>query len=69
MNTLWYYNGNYFMQMQLVDSFSHPSTKRTSHCYRITYRAMDKTFTDEEINSIQNQVRDAICKELSVEIR
>jgi len=61
--------GDYVEEMQLVDSFSHPSTKRTSHCYRITYRAMDKTFTDEEINSIQDQVRNAICKELSVDLR
>ena len=30
---------------------------RTSNCYRIAYRSMDRSLTDEEINSLQDAVR------------
>ena len=59
----------HLFQVELVDKFSHPKTKRESHCYRITYRSMDKTFTDSEINSIQESVREEIKKKLLVELR
>ena len=55
--------------MKLVDEFSNPKTNKTSHCYRITYRAMDKTFTDEEINEIQDRIRHEVAKQLGVELR
>ena len=55
--------------MELVDTFCHPKTQRESHCYRITYRSMDKTFNDIEINSIQDEVREEIQKRLLVELR
>jgi len=59
----------YLLQVELVDKFSHPKTKRESHCYRITYRSMDKTFTDSEINGIQDLVREEIKERLLVELR
>ncbi|XP_020609679.1 phenylalanine--tRNA ligase, chloroplastic/mitochondrial-like [Orbicella faveolata] len=61
--------GDIVEKVELVDKFSHPETKRESHCYRITYRSMDKTFTDSEINSIQDSVREEIKKRLLVELR
>ncbi len=38
---------------------------RTSNCYRIAYRSMDRSLTDEEINALQEEVRrwvqDGVC--------
>jgi len=61
--------GDSIEQMSLVDQFVHPKTQRTSHCYRITYRAMDRTMTDEEVNSLQNRIRQLVVDELNVELR
>jgi len=30
---------------------------RTSNCYRIAYRSMDRSLTDDEINALQDEVR------------
>lgn len=30
---------------------------KTSHCYRIAYRSMERSLTDDEINELQSQVR------------
>lgn len=34
---------------------------RTSNCYRIAYRSMDRSLTDEEINALQEEVRRCVC--------
>ncbi|KAJ2080217.1 phenylalanyl-tRNA synthetase alpha subunit, mitochondrial [Coemansia sp. RSA 988] len=54
---------------QLIDSFTHPASGRTSHCYRITYCSMDRNVTNEEINAIQDQVRAAMVAQLGVTLR
>ena len=37
----------------LTDAFTNPKTQRQSNCFRVTYRSMDRSLTDEEINSLQ----------------
>lgn len=61
--------GDYVEQVHLVDEFTHPKTKRQSHCYRIIYRHMEKSFTKEEVNVMHEKVAQQATEELGVEIR
>ena len=54
--------GDLVEKVDLIDEFVHPETKRISNCYRLTYRSMDQTFTDAEINVIQGKVRAELQK-------
>lgn len=48
--------GNLIENVALVDEFIHPKTDKKSQCYRINYQSMERTLTNSEINSIQEQV-------------
>jgi phenylalanyl-tRNA synthetase alpha chain len=61
--------GDLVEQVSLIDDFVHPNTGRTSHCYRISYRSMDRNLTNQEIDSLQERVRERTVKELGVELR
>uniref|UniRef100_A0A2N9F7I7 FDX-ACB domain-containing protein n=1 Tax=Fagus sylvatica TaxID=28930 RepID=A0A2N9F7I7_FAGSY len=41
----------------------------TSHCYRIAYRSMERSLTDEEINGLQWNVREQVQSKLKVVLR
>ena len=56
-------------KVELVDEFTNPKKGKTSHCYRITYRSMDRSLTDDEINALQNSMRERAAEELAVELR
>lgn len=61
--------GDLVETVKLVDSFKHPKTGRTSHCYRINFRSMDRNLTNDEINKLQDQIRFYIPKNLGAELR
>ncbi|KAI8051338.1 hypothetical protein BDF22DRAFT_693254 [Syncephalis plumigaleata] len=61
--------GDLVEDVKLVDKFTHPKTGRESHCYRIMYRSMDRNVTNEEINAIQERVREHAPQRLQVELR
>ncbi len=61
--------GDVVEQVSLVDVFTHPKHQRTSHCYRIVYRHNEKTFTNEEVNTIHTTISDAAATQLGVEVR
>lgn len=61
--------GDLVEQLELIDDFTHPKTKKASHCYRISYRSMDRSLTNEEIDSLQEEVRERTARELGVELR
>ena len=61
--------GDLVEKVELIDKFCHPKSGRVSHCYRITYRSMDRSMTNEEINIIQEQIRKVTVDELCVELR
>jgi phenylalanyl-tRNA synthetase alpha chain len=61
--------GDWIEQVSLLDEFIHPKTGRVSHCYRVTWRSMDRSLTNEEIDALQETVRDQVSKELGAELR
>ena len=61
--------GDLVETVELVDHFTHPKTKKESHCYRITYRSMDRSLTNNEIDELQEALRANIQDTLSVELR
>ena len=61
--------GDLVEHVELVDQFVHPKTDRESHCYRVTYRSMDRSLTNHEIDILQEDFREKIGKLLPVELR
>ncbi|KAJ3524245.1 hypothetical protein NM688_g8594 [Phlebia brevispora] len=61
--------GDLVEDVALIDSFTHPKTKRSSQCYRINYRSMDKSLSNEEANAIHERVLAHLKGNFGVEIR
>jgi phenylalanyl-tRNA synthetase alpha chain len=61
--------GDTVEDVSLVDEFKHPKTGRTSMCYRIVYRSLDRTLTSDETNHMHGQITQALVDKLGVEIR
>jgi len=55
--------------VELIDEFKHPKSGRASRAYRITYRSMDRSLTNEEINTLQDELRQQIESTLDIELR
>ncbi|MEW5306866.1 MAG: hypothetical protein WDW36_009303 [Sanguina aurantia] len=53
----------------LIDQFTNAKNGKTSNCFRITYRSMERSLTDEEINSLQVEVRKQTEEVLKVQLR
>ena len=61
--------GELVEKVDLIDEFTNPKKAKTSHCYRITYRSMDRSLTDDEVNKMQEDLRERASNELAVELR
>ncbi|KAL1513847.1 hypothetical protein ABEB36_003195 [Hypothenemus hampei] len=61
--------GDMVEQVQLIDNFIHPKTKKTSHCYRIIYRHMHKTLTQAEVNVLHAKISETARQKLGILIR
>ncbi|XP_077125926.1 phenylalanine--tRNA ligase, mitochondrial isoform X1 [Ranitomeya variabilis] len=61
--------GDIVEEVSLIDQFTHPKTKRTSHCYRIKYRHMEHTLTQTEVSLLHKKIGSLVITELGVEGR
>ena len=61
--------GDLVERVELIDVFTHPKTNRISNCFRISYRSMDRSLTNDEIDTLQAKVRDDVVAQLGVELR
>jgi phenylalanyl-tRNA synthetase alpha chain len=59
--------GDLIEQVECIDIFSKDG--RTSRCYRITFRSMDKNLTHGEINELYHEIRSVISSRLPVSLR
>ncbi|PGH23526.1 phenylalanine-tRNA ligase [Polytolypa hystricis UAMH7299] len=61
--------GNLAEDVRLVDEFTHPKTSRKSLCYRINYRSLERTLTNEEVNKLHEAFREQLVQKTGVELR
>ena len=61
--------GDLVEQIDCIDTFQHPKTKRWSRCYRITYRDLNRNLTNDEVDALQAKVRQEVVQHLGVQIR
>ncbi|KAF2036357.1 phenylalanyl-tRNA synthetase [Setomelanomma holmii] len=61
--------GDLVEDVRLTDEFVHPNTGRKSLCYRINYRSVERTLTNEETNALHGRLRGLLVERLGVELR
>ncbi|KAK6535377.1 Phenylalanyl-trna synthetase [Orbilia ellipsospora] len=61
--------GDLVEDVKLIDEFTHPKSGRKSMCYRINYRSLERTLTNEEVDGLQERVRSTLTDKLGVELR
>ncbi|KYK61184.1 hypothetical protein DCS_02325 [Drechmeria coniospora] len=61
--------GDTVEDVTMIDEFTHPKSGRRSVAYRIVYRSLERTLTNDEAIGFHERVRAALVKELGVELR
>uniref|UniRef100_A0A6A7G8D1 phenylalanine--tRNA ligase n=1 Tax=Hirondellea gigas TaxID=1518452 RepID=A0A6A7G8D1_9CRUS len=61
--------GDLVETVKLVDEFKHPETGQVSKCYRINYRSFSRVLTNDEVDEIQDRVRERIEASPEMDLR
>lgn len=61
--------GDLVEKVTLIDNFENKKTKKTSHCYRIIYRSMERTLSQNEVNDLHKKIETKTQQQLGVKIR
>jgi phenylalanyl-tRNA synthetase alpha chain len=61
--------GSIVEDVKLLEEFVHPKTGRKSLCYRIVYRSLERTLTNEEVTELHKKVEGKLTENLGVEVR
>jgi phenylalanyl-tRNA synthetase alpha chain len=61
--------GSLVEDVKLVDEFIHPTNGRKSLCYRINYRSLERTLTNEEVNGLHETLGRGLRERFGVELR
>ena len=61
--------GDWVESVQRLETFVHPKTGRESRLYRIVYRAMSHSLTNDEVNKVHHEVRQQLLDQLHLELR
>jgi phenylalanyl-tRNA synthetase alpha chain len=61
--------GDLVEKVEVCDQYIHPKTHRKSLSYRISYRHMSRSLTNEEVDILQKRVRIKLVGSLGVELR
>jgi len=61
--------GDQVEKVEMVDEFTNTKTQKKSKLFRVTWRDMSRTLTNEEVNAKHETVLERVVKELKVELR
>lgn len=61
--------GDLVENVELIDVFENKKKQRTSHCYRLTYRHLEKVLTKEEVNEVHDRISNEATETLGIELR
>lgn len=61
--------GDLVEDVKKIDHFVHSKTNRESNCFRINYRSMDRSLSNDEVNEIQDQVVSRLKQQFAIEVR
>ncbi|BEI86807.1 hypothetical protein CcaverHIS002_0701530 [Cutaneotrichosporon cavernicola] len=61
--------GDLVENVKLIDDFTHPKTGRRSLCYRLNYRSMDRSLSNDEVNVLQDKVTGRVVDQMGIEMR
>ncbi|XP_053392362.1 phenylalanine--tRNA ligase, mitochondrial-like, partial [Mercenaria mercenaria] len=61
--------GDLIENVELIDEFENKKSGKTSHCYRLIYRHMERPLTQDEVNLVHQKIATDATSNLGVVIR